>query len=100
VKLFWTDTAVKHLSGIYAYIAQNSPQYARRVVDLLTRRSEQISKFPSSGRIVPEFETEQIREVIEGSYRIIYYIKPDQIDVLAVIHGSQQITEYFPPSST
>ncbi len=100
MKLFWTDTAVKHLSGIYAYIAQNSPQYARRVVDLLTRRSEQISKFPSSGRIVPEFETEQIREVIEGSYRIIYYIKPDQIDVLAVIHGSQQITEYFPPSST
>jgi plasmid stabilization system protein ParE len=100
VKVFWTDTAVKHLSGIYTYIAQNSPQYARRMVDRLTRRSEQISQFPSSGRIVPEFETEQIREVIEGSYRIIYYIKPDQIEVLAVIHGSQQITEDYPPSST
>ncbi len=46
-----------------------------------------------SGRIVPEFETEQIREVIEGSYRIIYYIKPEQIDVLAVIHGSLEITQ-------
>jgi addiction module RelE/StbE family toxin len=92
VKVYWTDTAVKHLSAIYAYIAQNSPQYAARVVDRLTRRSEQIANFPLSGRIVPEFETEQIREVIEGSYRIIYYIKPDQIDVLAVIHGSQQIT--------
>lgn len=100
MKVFWTDTAVKHLSGIYAYIAQNSPQYARRMVDRRTRRSEQISQFPSSGRIVPEFETEQIREVIEGSYRIIYYIKPDQIDILAVIHGSQQITEDYPPSST
>jgi formylglycine-generating enzyme required for sulfatase activity len=33
VKVFWTDTAVKHLSGIYAYIAQNSPQYGRRMVD-------------------------------------------------------------------
>ncbi len=92
MKVYWTDTAVKHLSAIYAYIAQNSPQYAARVVDRLTRRSEQIANFPLSGRIVPEFETEQIREVIEGSYRIIYYIKPDQIDVLAVIHGSQQIT--------
>ena len=61
------------------------------VVDSITRRSEQIASFPLSGRIVPEFETEQIREVIEGSYRIIYYIKPEQIDVLAVIHGSQQI---------
>jgi addiction module RelE/StbE family toxin len=92
VKVYWTDTAVKHLSAIYAYIAQNSPQYAARVVDRLTRRSEQIANFPLSGRIVPEFQTEQIREVIEGSYRIIYYIKPDQIDVLAVIHGSQEIT--------
>ena len=97
MKVFWTDTAVKHLSGIYAYIAQNSPQYARRIVERLTRRSEQISKFPSSGRIVPEFEMEQIREIIEGSYRIIYYIKPAQIDRLAVIYGSQQITEHYPP---
>lgn len=40
---------------------------------------------------MPEFETQQIREVIEGNYRIIYYIKPGQIDVLAVLHGSQQI---------
>ncbi|MBW4473194.1 MAG: type II toxin-antitoxin system RelE/ParE family toxin [Stenomitos rutilans HA7619-LM2] len=39
-----------------------------------------------------EFATEQIREVIEGSYRIVYYIRPEQIDILAVLHGSQQIT--------
>jgi plasmid stabilization system protein ParE len=57
----------------------------------LTRRSEQIANFPFSGRIVPEFETEQIREVIEGSYRIIYYIKPEQIDVIAVLHAARNI---------
>ncbi|MEH1770774.1 MAG: type II toxin-antitoxin system RelE/ParE family toxin [Nostoc sp.] len=57
----------------------------------VTQRSEQIAQFPLSGRIVSEFETKQIREVIEGSYRIIYYIKSDQIDVLAVLHSSQQI---------
>ena len=57
----------------------------------MTRRSEQIANFPFSGRLVPEFETEQIREVIEGSYRIIYYIKPEQIDVIAVLHAAQNI---------
>ncbi|MGD1910994.1 MAG: type II toxin-antitoxin system RelE/ParE family toxin [Rivularia sp. (in: cyanobacteria)] len=57
----------------------------------LTNRSEQIAQFPLSSRIVPEFETKQIREDIEGSYRIIYYIKTDQIDIIAVLHGSQQI---------
>ncbi|MBD2494231.1 MAG: type II toxin-antitoxin system RelE/ParE family toxin [Nostoc sp. TH1S01] len=93
MKVFWTETAIENLSAIYTYISQNSPQYAARIVDRITRRSEQISNFPLSGRIVPEFETEQIREVIEGSYRIIYYIKPEQIEVLAVIHGSQQFTQ-------
>ena len=72
MKVFWTDTAVQHLSAIYTYIAHNSPRYAQRLIDRLTRRSEQIAKFPLSGRSVPEFETKQIREVIEGSYRIIY----------------------------
>jgi len=91
VKVLWTQTAVNHLSSIYSYISQNSPQYAQRLVERLTHRSEQIAQFPLSGRIVPEFETKQIREVIEGSYRIIYYIKPDQIDIIAVLHGSQQI---------
>jgi len=91
MKVFWTETAVNHLSAIYNYISQNSPQYAQRLVERLTRRSEQIANFPFSGRIVREFETEQIREVIEGSYRIIYYIKPEQIDVIAVLHAARNI---------
>ncbi|MCA2940222.1 MAG: type II toxin-antitoxin system RelE/ParE family toxin [Microcystis aeruginosa L111-01] len=91
MKVFWTETAVNHLSSIYNYISQNSPQYAQRLVERLTRRSEQIANFPFSGRIVPEFETEQLREVIEGSYRIIYYIKPEQIDVIAVLHAARNI---------
>ena len=91
MKVFWTETAVNHWSAIYNYISQNSPQYAQRLVERLTRRSEQIANFPFSGRIVPEFETEQLREVIEGSYRIIYYIKPEQIDVIAVLHAARNI---------
>jgi plasmid stabilization system protein ParE len=93
VKVYWTQTAIENLSAIYAYVTQTSPHYASRLVDRITKRSEQITSFPLSGRTVPEFETPQIREVIEGSYsRIIYYIKPEQIEVLAVIHGSHQIT--------
>ena len=91
MKVFWTETAINHLSSIYNYISQTSPQYAQIIVERLTRRSEQIADFPLSGRMVPEFETKQIREIIEGSYRIIYYIKSEQIDILAVLHGSQKI---------
>ena len=91
MKVHWTDTALEHLQAIHAYIARNSPQYALRIVDRLTRRSQQIAEFPLSGRVVREFEFQQIREVLEGPYRIIYYIKPDQVDVLAVVHATQEI---------
>jgi plasmid stabilization system protein ParE len=91
MKVYLTDTAQRHLSAVHAHIAQNSPQYAKRMVDRLTSRSQQLSTHPLSGRIVPEYETGQIREVIEGPYRIIYYVKPDRIDVLAVIHGAMNI---------
>ena len=61
------------------------------MVDRITRRSQQIAEYPLSGRKVPEYDFNQIREVIEGPYRIIYHIKSGQIDVLAVIHGAMNI---------
>jgi len=93
MKVHWTDTAIDHLSAIYDYIALDAEEYAKRMVDRLTKRSEQIGNFPYSGRMVEEFEDKLIREVIEGPYRIIYYIKSGQIDVLAVIHGARLLTE-------
>jgi toxin ParE1/3/4 len=89
MNVVWTETAISHLQSIYNHISQNSTVYATQVVDRLTQRSQQIAAFPTSGRMVPEFQAESVREVIERPYRIIYRIKPDQIDVLAVLHGAQ-----------
>ncbi|MGO8813917.1 MAG: type II toxin-antitoxin system RelE/ParE family toxin [Terriglobia bacterium] len=50
MKVHRTDTARDDLRAIHAYVARNSPEYARRVVDRLTRRSQQIAEFPLSGR--------------------------------------------------
>ena len=91
MRVHWTDTAQAHLDAIHAYIAQDSAEYANCTIDRLTRRSQQIADFPLSGRRVPEYDMDQVREVIETPYRIIYHIKPDQIDILAVIHESMNI---------
>ena len=91
MRVAWTDTARDHLDAIHDYIARTSPQYALQTVDRITRRSIQIADMPMSGRIVPEFEKPQIREVGEGPYRIIYHIRPDRVDVLAVIHGARDV---------
>ncbi|HIJ53873.1 MAG TPA: type II toxin-antitoxin system RelE/ParE family toxin [Planctomycetes bacterium] len=93
MRVHWTDNAIAHLLGIYEYIARDSSIYAKRMVDRVTRRSEQIASFPMSGRKVPEYEADDIREIIEKPYRIIYRIKPYQIDVLAIVHRRQLLPE-------
>lgn len=92
MKVLWTESALGQIQGIYDYLAQISPQYALRVVDQLTARSLQIATFPFSGRMVPEYELTDVREVIEESYRIIYLIDLEQqkLEVLAVIHSARE----------
>jgi plasmid stabilization system protein ParE len=59
------------------------------MIDRITRRTEQIAEHNLSGRKVPEYDAEDLRELIEKPYRIIYRIKADQIDIIAVIHGAR-----------
>ena len=93
MKTHWTDNAILHLLDIYEYIEHDSPMYAKRMIDRITRRSEQIAGFPMSGRKVREYDADDIREIIEKPYRIIYRIKPDQIDVLAIVHCAQLLED-------
>ncbi len=95
MRVHWTENAVDHIASIYEYVAFNSPTYGKRMIDRITRRSEQIVEQPLSGRKVPEYDAEDIRELIEKPYRIIYRVKPDQIDVVAVIHGARLLPEEF-----
>ena len=93
MRVHWTQNAVEHIVNIYEHIALNSPTYAKGMVDKITHRSEQIADQPLSGRKVPEYQTDDIRELIEKPYRIIYRIKADQIDVVAVIHAARLLPE-------
>lgn len=93
MNVLWTEAAIGQLAAIHEYIEQTSPEYAQRIVDQLTSRSIQIAKFPLSGRTVPEYRLREIRELIEGSYRIIYLVKEadDRIEVLSVVHHSRDV---------
>ena len=91
MNVVWTHTARGDLRAIRAYIAHDSPKHAARMVERLVRRAQQIAAFPLSGRQVPEYCVPQVREVIEGPYRIIYHVKPDQLAILAVVHAARDI---------
>lgn len=87
----WSRMALRHLTAIHDYIAQNSPRYAQGMVDRITRRSEQLADFPQSGSVVPEYEDESVREVLEHPYRVIYRVSGELVEVLAVVHGARQL---------
>lgn len=95
MRVHWTQNAVNHLTSIYEYISLNSHTYAKSMVDRITRRSEQLAAQPKSGRMVPEYYQDDIREVIEKPYRIIYRIKAEQIDVVAVVHAARLLENVF-----
>ena len=87
----WTRIALEHLAAIRAYIASSSPRYAQRFVNRIVRHSERLARFPLIGAAVPEYDDETIREVLEYPHRIIYKVLADRIDILAVIHGAQNL---------
>jgi Plasmid stabilization system protein len=90
-KAIWTDPALDDLRSIVSYIAVDSPVYAERFGMALVRAPRHLEDHPRIGRIVPEFEDESIREIIHGSYRIIYLIRGDDCFIVAVVHGSRDL---------
>ena len=47
----------------------------------------------STGRVVEQYRRDDIREVYEGRYRMIYPVLPDRIDILTVRHGARLLPE-------
>ena len=89
MRVYWTDRAKARLKELESYIAQDSESAAKKVVKRLLIKSNQISVHPYSGRKVPEYGQDDIREMLVKPYRIIYRIRTDRIDVLTVMHYRQ-----------
>ena len=87
----WTNHALVQLRHIHNYIAQDSPLYAKRMSDALVRKTFLLEALPRMGRVVPELNDENVRELSLYSYRILYQIKTIHIDILAVIHKRRDL---------
>jgi toxin ParE1/3/4 len=89
IKVLWTEQAQVDLVNIRDYIARDSSGYAEVVVDRIFEGVDRLAEFPLSGRLVPEVQDERMREVILGSYRIVYRVRADVVEVLTVFHSSR-----------
>jgi len=86
-RVVWSRRAFQDVEAIASYIGQDSPAYAKIVIRKIVSQTGRLASFPRSGRKVPEFDDEDIREVFAYSYRIIYRLQQDEVLIAAIIHG-------------
>jgi toxin ParE1/3/4 len=82
----WSPVAKADLKEVYAYIKRDSMYYAKKVASEIVTRSEALETYPSMGRTVEEFNDPNLRELIIYSYRLIYRISDNNIEVVALVH--------------
>ena len=90
--VIWTDPAKLDLRDIHDYIARDSKYYAHKVSQDIVDKSEKLKHYPEIGRIVPEIDDPNIREIFTYSYRLIYEVLPNSVQILALIHGKRDFT--------
>ena len=95
----WSNKASSNLQAIHAYIARDSNNYATRFIKDLIAATGKLEKLPRCGRIVPELNSQAIREVIYRDYRIVYRLvgAGDDVEILAVVHGAQRVESAMSP---
>ncbi len=90
-KIRWSLRAVSNLEDTCEYIAKDSEHYsalfARKIISLV----KSIPQFPIAGRKVPEYNDENLRERIYKEYRIVYRLKSDAVEVVAICHGAKSL---------
>ncbi len=88
--VIWSEPAKADLRAIHDFIAKDSPFYAKKVVHAIREKTDILTNLPRMGKKVAEVNETAIRELSLYSYRIIYKVnykaKPEQSEVLAVIH--------------
>ncbi len=89
MKVIWSHRAISRLEEIQRYISQDSPLTAEKIIKKLVLASDRLRDFPRSGRVVPEYNRENIREIMMRPYRIIYVISDTRVEIVNVLHSRQ-----------
>jgi plasmid stabilization system protein ParE len=94
VKVEWTKQAIEDIFSIREYYLPLSPKFANKVTDQIFSKERLIASFPTVGRVVPELNNENVREIIYKQFRIIYVVlEKDSIHIITVHTSSKPLSE-------
>ena len=89
--LRWTPEALHRLREIEEFIAADHPRTAAKFIDALIGKDESLRIQSERGRIVPEFGTPAIREIVFKGYRIVYRVHKAAVIILTVFESHRTV---------
>lgn len=93
MRVVWSPLADRQVDDAVEYIAHDDPIAAGRWLEHLLERVRALSRFPDSGRMVPETQREDIREIIVSPYRVLYRRRDDRVEIVAIRHEARAFDE-------
>lgn len=91
----WTEAAAEDLAEAAEFIAKDSPFYATALVREARAAAFSLRRYADRGRIVPESDDPDIRELFIKHYRLIYQVTSDHVYILAFIHGARDLAAHW-----
>ncbi len=92
MEIEWSPLAIERVIKMAEFIALDKPDVAMQWTSDIFESTEKLREHPRLGRIVPEIQEDDYRELIEGNYRVIYLVGVSKISVLTVRHGKQLLS--------
>jgi toxin ParE1/3/4 len=93
VRLVWSPLADVQVDDAVAYVAADDPAAALAWLERLLERVRSLADYPDSGRMVPELQREDVRELIVPPYRVIYRRTANAVEIAAIRHGARHFDE-------
>lgn len=90
-RVIWSVRAKHHLDAILEFVATTSPRGAELIAARVLEAADSLAEFPERGRPVPELRSTRARELFVFSYRLMYIVDGDCVQIVALLHGARDI---------
>lgn len=94
-KIAWSFHATDDLQALTEFIGKDSVFYAVAFAQEIMEASRSLKDFSDRGRIVPEFDNPNIRELFIKEYRLIYLVEETRVVILGLIHGRRNLNRLW-----
>ena len=94
--LIWSIRAKADIQKIAKYIERDSKANADTMVGRIIQAVRRLPTRPLSGRMVPEWNRAEYREVIVYPYRVVYRVSSKTVQIGMIFHSRQSLPKRPP----